>query len=223
MLVTVLIDNAWKGAEAAEKIQIAVEDHTTIQDLLNAAGYEMADLSHYYRFSRPFAWSQEVLPYLFCKGKVLYDVQYADATVSDFFKTHGIDDATLRIVVGYPQAGGPGFLELGQLWDRVYPVLEQVVTVVGMAQIAGSAVKRICDFFRKRKRRPQAVFDIVFSRKQWNASELSEMLELPYDQTKELLVVCAYRYDRKKRMYVATEQSAILAKKFADVNVFEID
>lgn len=224
MLVTVLIYNVLKDfGTNEEKIKIDVHDSTTIQDLLNSTEYEIADLSDYYHLSRPFAWSEAVLPYLFSNGHVLYDVLYTEATVSDFIKTHGIHNNTLRIVVGYPQAGGPGFLDLVQLWDNVYPVLEQVVTIAGVAQIVGGAVKWICNFFKKRKLKPQPIFDIVFSRKQWNSSELSEMLELPHDRAKDLLTLCAYQYDKRKMMYIVTEQSSEIRDKLANVKVFDIE
>ena len=221
MLVTALIYSVIEDSEKKVK-KIKIDKNTTIQEFLNSTGYEIADLSPYYKLSQPFAWNQTVLPYLFCDNKIIYDVPYTEAKVFDFIQTHGISNNNIRIFVFQPQAGGPGFVGLVQLWNDVYQVLETTVTIYGCTQIVISAVKWLCNFFKKRKRKPQVIFDIVFSRNQWNNPELSDYLELPRERTKSLLITCGYKYDRRKRMYIATEQSSELKEKLTNLQVFDI-
>ena len=194
----------------------------TVQDLLNQLNCSLADLSDYYELSGAFAWNDFYLPYLETDGGILYDVPYTQARLKDFLVTHHIENGEVHIVTGYPQAGGPGFLELAQIWQQVEPILEQIELILSLGAMAGGVAKGLCSIFKKRKRTPHVCFDIVFSRKAWNHVELGERLELSAEETKNLLRLCGYEYDRKRMQYVQTERVNELKDKLKNVQIHDV-
>ncbi len=222
MEVKIFINNvALENSQTSERTAHA-DENTTVQELLNSIGCEIADLSEYYEFSGIFTWNTECLPYVISYNEILYDVPFSEASLFDFIQTHNIHDNTIRIVVGYPQAGGPGFVELEQLWDQVYPILQQIELILSLGIIASGAAKRLCNLFKKRKRTPHVCFDIVFSRKQWNHFELAKYLKLSDDEAKNLLKLCGYVYDHKQMQYIQSERTDELKQKLTNVQVYDI-
>ena len=66
-------------------------------------------------------------------------------------------------------------------------------------------VKSIGKIFEHRRKAPNTVFDIVYTRSQWNHFELAELLQLEPEYIKHLLKALGYVYDRKKMTYVQSE------------------
>lgn len=194
-----------------------ISETTTIQDLLKKSNDEVADLSHYYPLSGVLSWGNECLPYLFVDGKVLYDVSFRDASVKDFINTHNITNNSIRIVIDTPLAGGFGGEELLDLWNNIYPVLEIIAVLF---TITGFSLKDLfhclSKHFIKKQQPPQTCFEIVISRKQWNANELSGLLEFDVVKTKELLKLCNYSYDRSKQQYIQGEHTNEIIAKLKD-------
>lgn len=201
---------------------LELSEDGTVQDLLDRLGCSLADLSDYYELSGAFAWNDFHLPYLETDGGILYDVPYTQARLKDFLATHHIENGEVHLVTGYPQAGGPGFLELAQIWRQVEPILEQLDLILGLGITASGAIKWICSAFKKRNRTPHVCFDIVFSRKAWNHMELGERLELSAEETKNLLRLCGYEYDRKWMQYVQTERANELKDKLKGVQIHDV-
>lgn len=222
MKIEVLIQNIALEASEIEERKVYVDKNTTIQELLNSINCEIADLSEYYEFSGVFAWNTVYLPYIISNNKILYDVPYSEAYVFDFIKTHGIQDSAIRIVTGYPQAGGPGFIELSQLWEQIYPILEQIELLLSLGAIAVGTAKKLCNLFKKRKRTPQVCFDIVFSRNRWNHFELSDYLHISNMEAKNLLMLCGYEYNHKQLQYIKSNRTDELKQKLTDVQVYDI-
>ena len=201
---------------------VELPDSATVQDLLDRIGSSLADLSNYYELSGAFAWNDFYLPYLETNGDILYDVPYAQAKLTDFLATHHIENGEVRIVAGYPQAGGPGFLELAQIWQQVEPILEQIELLLSLGVTAGGIAKGLCAVLKKKKRTPHVCFDIVFSRKSWNHVELGERLELSAEEAKNLLRLCGYEYDRKRMQYIQTARSDDLKDKLKSIQIHDI-
>lgn len=203
MKISVLFDCGPHTSSKTNRQLFDIDETTTIQDLLNKSDDEIADLSHYYPLSSVLSWGNERLPYLFVNGKVLYDVSFEAASVKDFLSTHSITDNSIRIVIDTPLAGGLGGEELLDLWNNIYPVLEIIAVLF---TITGFNLKDLFHYLRKhfikKQQPPQTCFEIVVSRKQWSANELSSLLELNIVKTKELLKLCNYYYDRSKQQYI---------------------
>lgn len=215
MTVNVLFDCGSHTTSRTRMQSFDINETTTIQDLLiQKSDYDFADLSHYYPLSGMFAWGNEYLPYLFVNGKALFDLSFQDAKVIDFLNTHNITDNSIRIVIDAPYAGGFGGEELLDLWNNIYPVLENIAVLF---TISGFNLKDLFHYlskhFVKKQQPPQTCFEIVISRKQWSASELSSLLELSIDKTKELLKLCNYYYDRSKQQYVQGEHTNEIIEK----------
>lgn len=202
---------------------VEANDNMTIQELLDEANTGWADLSDYYPLSGVFAWNDAVLPYLFTDGKVSYDIAFENAKVKDFLSTHNICDNTIRVTTGYPWAGGPGFLELVQIWDNIYPYLEAIAVLV---TITGVSLKELYSYLRKRflkkEQPPQTCFDIVFSRRYWNASELAELLDIEQERAKELLKLLDYSYDRTQMQYIQGERTKEIKEQLMNAEVRDV-
>lgn len=217
MKIDVLFDCGLYTSSKTSRQLLNIDETTTIQDLLKKGDDEIADLSHYYPLSGILSWGNECLPYLFVNGKVLYDVSFDAARVKDFLATHNITDNSLRIVIDTPLAGGFGGEELSELWNNIYPVLEAIAVLF---TITGFNLKdlfhSLSKHFIKKQQPPQTCFEIVISRKQWNANELSNLLEFNVVKTKELLKLCDYYYDRSKQQYVQGEHTNEIIEKLND-------
>lgn len=196
---------------------IEIDENTTLADAVGAA-----DLSQYYPLSGAFSFNDKIVPYIISGKKVLWNQGYENVKVIDFLKTHNIETGILTARGGYPQAGGPGFLSLVEIWESLYPVLEQIATVAGVAGLALEAWKRIAALFQKKEVPPQPIFDVIYSRKKWNHFELSELLDISPDDAKEFLRVAAYQYDRTIMMYVQQPEAAIVREKIWGVKIHDI-
>ena len=181
----------------------------------------IADLSAYYPLSGRYTWNQQKVPYLIVNGRVRWNVAYADARVRDFLSTLQIPDGTMEARFGYPQAGGPGYKELLEVWESVYPILDQFAAVAGVGSAVYGAGKWLRSRFGKKEVPPHFYFDLMYSRQMWNPSELAELLDIGEDDAKKLLISLAYRYDRSKRMYIQGEKSLELKKKLLEVDVYD--
>jgi len=217
MKINVLFDCGSYASSKTNDQLFDVDETVTIQDLIKKSDDEIADLSHYYPLSGILSWGNECLPYLFVNGKVLYDVPFRDARVKDFLNTHSITNNNIRIVIDTPLAGGFGVEELLDLWNNIYPVLE---TIAVLFTITGFSLKDLFHYlskhFIKKQQPPQTCFEIVISRKQWNANELSNLLDFDVVKTKELLKLCGYYYDRSKQQYVQGEHTNEIIEKLKD-------
>ena len=223
MKLDIVIRNAALDEQAPQKKVIILDDDATIQQLLNAVGCMNADLSHYYPFSGVFTWNDPLLPYLFTDGKAIYFVPFEKAKVKDFLHTHNISDDTIHITTDYPWAGGPGFLPLEEIWESVFPILTIIATFV---TISGFSLRDLFCYlqnhFLPEQQPPQTCFDIIFSRKRWNSSELAELLDLEQERAKELLKAFGYLYVPKQQQYIQGEKSEEIRRKLSDVKALDI-
>lgn len=222
MEIKIQIKNiAMENPEVSECV-VALPENASIQDLIDSIGWGTADLSEYYPLSGVFSWNSSYVPYLFVNGKVEYDVLFESAHIKDFIYTHNISDNTIKVVVGYPWAGGPGFLELKEIWGHVWPCIEAIAVV---CTISGFSLKDLYNYLRTKfmdkGQPPHTCFDIVFSRKQWNALELAKLLDVDVDKAKDLLALCDYQYDRKQQQYMQSNHTEECKKKLTEVQVYD--
>jgi len=199
-----------------------IDDNTTLQELFDRAEQSLADLSEYYYLSGPFSFNSTYLPFIInAGGKVEWNVRYKDAKVKDFITTHKIKDKIIISKIGYPQAGGPGFKEFIQLWNLIYPIFDQFVTVVGLGAIIINAGKWVHSLFAKKNIPPQSHFDLIYSRENWNHFELAELLGISKEDAKQLLKLFGYSYDNSKTLYVQQPISLQLREKLSKINVLD--
>lgn len=194
-------------------------ENTSIQELFQNFGYEdRVDLSEYYPLGRDFCWCKNYLPYLFIDGKVSYDVRFCDSKVTDFLTTHNVADNTIRVTVDLPWAGAVDTSELVAFWNAIYPTLEQVAVICSLTGFnLGSLFSFLRNHFIKEKQPPQTCFDIIFSRNQWNSSELSELLDIEQEKAKEVLKLLDYQYDKTKMQFIQGEHTKEIYEKLLNV------
>ena len=209
-----------------KQFSFEVDASTTIQTLIERADYSLGDVSDYYPFSKVWSHNNFFVPYLFTQDGLQYDVAYDDVKVVDFLNTHQISNGKLCITTGYPQAGGPGYLELAEIWDATYPILEQLAVVLGITGLSlhsfVSGIRWLCKHFKKEKRTPQCCFDIVYSRKYWNHHELASYLDIPADNTKHLLRALGYEYNKKQKLYIQGDSVARIKQKLHCIEIYDV-
>lgn len=206
-----------------EKVhEIDIDENLSVQDMLDTIKCGFADLSDYYPLSGVFSWNDGYFPYIFTGRRILFNVPFRDASVSDFLKTHNILGSELHIVTRAAQAGGPGFLP----WEEIWDMLNKIAIICTISGVSIFSVKsffdRIRSRFVKRNVSPHALHDILFSRSCWNHNELAELLDMPLEETKYLLKGFGYVYDRKTMMYVPGEHAPEIKEKIQGLQVHDI-
>ena len=93
---------------------------------------------------------------------------------------------------------------------------------VGESQDQVRRYIRLRNYFMKKGQPPQVCFDIVLSRKQWNHSELSKILDIDPDKTKNLLKLCDYQYDRVQMQYIQGEHAKEIKEKLMSIPCDEL-
>ena len=204
MEIHVLIYDEISGA--TRNCVVEIDKNETMQGLLDILSLSAADLTDYYPFNRSYYRDDDVLPFVFLGKRTLYSVSYRKVKITDFLYTHNITDGTIRLVTGYPGAGGFGFESVRAIWDAVSPVLGTVADICG---ITGFNIKDFWNWlkekFIRRGRTPPTVLDIVYSRDAWNHRELGDRLRIDHEQAKKLLQALGYVYDRSRMQYVQCE------------------
>lgn len=199
------------------------DGNTTIFDLLDNDGVSLVDLSHYYKVSGDFYFEQGIFPYIIdCNGKIRWNSTYSETKVIEFLKTHKIENNYIEAKIWFPLAGGPGAMDLIDIWKLVYPVLEEFVTCYGLISIAGKGYCWIKSLFKTDIVPPHTYFDLIYSRSLWNHFELAETLDIDSAKAKEMLKVLGYEYDRKKLMFVQQPSSHVLREKISKINILDI-
>lgn len=208
-----------------EKIVInyEIDSNTTLTQLFNAVGYPHADLSEYYPLSGVFSFNESFLPYIINKnGKIDWSINYENVTVVDFINTHRIENFTIVSKTGYPQCGGPGFKDIVEIWNMVYPVIDQFMTLFGAVSLGRSVKEWFESKLQKSDRMPQTFFDLIYSRDCWNHTELADLLEIEYEESKQLLKFLNYSYDNSRKMYIQQPGSIELREKLSSIEVRDI-
>lgn len=201
-----------------------IDASTTLSQLFESAEEWFADLSEYYYLSGVFSFNTPCIPYVIdSNGIVKWDVLFQDTKVADFVSTHKIENGTIIAKVGYVQAGGPGFIELAEIWSLIYPIIEQFVTLIGLSTIVGGAGKWVHSLLKKKAVPPQSYFDLIFSRQQWNHFEFAKKLEIEPDKAKQLLKIFGYKYCSSEMSYIQQENSLALREKLSQINVLDIN
>jgi hypothetical protein len=161
--------------------------------------------------------NEEVLPYLIIKGRVEWNIPYSEALLSDFLRTHHINDKDgFRIVTGMPLSGGLGLPEITELWDMaikyVVPILSIPALIEGVLALKDRMKKTIS---KQRIPTPLTISEFILSKGKWNYHDLARFLGL-YEQSeiaKGLLKLLGYKWDPRLQMYVITKDCSSKAKK----------
>ena len=188
MNITVVIKNIAMDFPTVTEKKVEISPDSSIQDLLDKVNSSLADLSDYYEFSGDFSWNTSSFPYKVSNGIVVDEPLFSETTIQEFFDTHAISDNTVHITVGYPQAGGPGFLDIAEIWNNTWHVLEAISVLCTLSGVnIPQIIAKFGDYVLKKNRKPQIAFDIIYSRDCWNHFELAELLEMSCEETKNLL------------------------------------
>jgi hypothetical protein len=166
------------------------------------------DFERYYRV-RDINCQEGTVPFIISNGHVRWLPSVHSVSIADFFSTHNIESNEIYIRHGWPAAGGIGWLDIPTLWEDVYRVLLYASPLIAAGQITVPALRRLVSRLHE-KASPGSVFSLVASRHRWTAIDLAELTNLPQDESKRLLVMCGYKYDKHCRMYCQTPEAEAL-------------
>ena len=203
----VVIYNIYEKTTSEYEVQIS--DETTIQDLMDITGCGLPTFPDYYPFCHYSVLDDVWIPFIINSNNELqFEVPYKNVTVKEFIGTHRINNDTIRMVTGYPQAGGIELEYWLEMWNYVYPYIEQVQVAVTV----GIGLKRVIDVIKKKfiekKQPPQASFDIIYTSSQWDLNELASLLELEKSEAEILLKGFGFEYDSETGFYKAIKNEA---------------
>lgn len=153
------------------------------------------------------------MPYVLVDGKLQWDVQFRDVTVRQFIGTYNIVDGKINVKTGYPAVSGAGLTMLDDVWklflDDILPAIIDICEIVNACDV----IKRIFVSLRNKVREeqgkdvfPDAFTDAIYRKNAWNHFELSKELGKEVEETKNLLKGLGYSWDRKKLLYVISEE-----------------
>lgn len=185
---------------------IKINHDTTIKAMLDMARLKHADLSHYYGIYRVY-YARQLLPYVLTEARLDWLVPYTDATVIDFMHTHGIDDNTITIEVGIPEAGGWELLSVAdKMWELA---IRLIVTIQFMYYLTRWIYRLILARKLKNEKnkfnmQPDALFSLILSKDEWDINYFSKLTGFDVQTSKILIKVCGYQLDKKTRLYRKT-------------------
>ena len=144
---------------------------------------------------------------------------YSDILVEDFFKTHQIQNSIIYIETGYPLAGGLGSNEILEMWQNIYPWLDQVATVLGIGSAILNIVKTLIRKHIKQDHTPMDLVDLIYSRRQWNHNELAQYLETDSEKAKDMLHLFGFVYNRQIMLFVPGPDFEMIKETFMKVDI----
>lgn len=108
-------------------------------------------------------------------------------------------------------ADGSGF-EIVQVWNTIYPYLDQLGTIVGLTGAAigvGSWMKRrLGDTYT-----PKQFIEIITDRKIWNVHELALRLGITEDESRDLLKGLGYKWNENCSRFWKTNKTVEIIEK----------
>ena len=163
------------------------------------------EFERYYRV-RDINCREGTVPFIISNGRVSWTPSVQTVTVADFLATHSIESNEIYIRHGWAAAGGIGWIDIPTLWEDVYHLFVFASPLIAAGQVSIPALRWIVNRLRD-KASPGSVFALVASRPRWTAIDLAELADLSPDESKKLLQLCRYEYDRHTHMYSETPGS----------------
>lgn len=198
-----------------EEYNVQVNPKTTMRDLLDIMNCGLPTFPDYYPHCHNHVLDDIDIPFIFTKdNQVLFNVRYEDALIMDFIRTHDINNKTIRVVTGFPQAGGPGTADLIEAWNLVYPYLHQLADMCTLGGLIWDVYNVIKQRFIKDKQPPEIFFDVISAKDIWDAGELAKRLKLKKSDAEVLLKTFGYAYD--ERGYFARTKESQNVKRIID-------
>lgn len=210
---------------------VEVPDTITIRELIElpALGHPLGaiDYSRYYPVLTPNLLFSHEIPYFLENGRVRWMVDDHAVTVREFLAAHPVEGNRLYLNWWLPFGGGPGWVDIITAWQRTYEVLEKFDVVGDSTVIVVQIIRATRNRLQRTRHRsghrrvrrkslqglqdvwPSHVFDFIGTRTEWNASELTDMINngITQDAVKHLLASVQYRFDAHRQMYVSTART----------------
>lgn len=198
--------NVWSEEK---KLKISFNNNTTLDTLLRMIGHPDAeiDFTKYYIFNNEYCHAHRCLPYLISENVAVWFPKYNESNVVDFIKTLNSEKNKIYLSIQASKANGPDLFTIAEMWDKYFPVIAKYSSVIGSVAGTVTVVKWLKSIFTSKRIPPSSVFELIFSRKAWNHFELSQVLQIDVDNTKNLLQAVGYQWDKKEMMYIQTAQS----------------
>ncbi len=166
----------------------------------------------------------KVLPYLLVNNILQCDVEYQDARLIDFIKTHNISDE-VHININYAEIGDAIFFkDIIELWDVFLPILSQLADIIGIYGAGRLIFSKLSKKFKKNNIPPNYLMDFTYNKNYWNPFEYSKYLGISFDDSKNLIKGFGYKWDRKTQLYMITDtEKDRFLKLFNNINYNKVN
>lgn len=213
------IERYVNGSYIPEIYSIEYKDEDTLEKIKRME-YASISFNEYYNDKISILVAlEDTLPFIIKNnGKVEWDVNLNTVLIKEFINTHKINiNDGIYLEYGYIQAGGPGLVgTLLDLWEDIYPFLEVVATIGGVAQF----VIWIKNIFKNKIPHPHSVINFIYNENKWNYIILSEKINFNQEDTKNLLLALGYRWNNSQKTYCISDE--IKLDKIAKINKINI-
>jgi len=118
------------------------------------------------------------------------------------------DNDTIQTLIA-TQAGGCDIIEL---WNEIYPYLDQIGTMLGIAGAAIGFGAWLKGKFGK-SHPPKLITDVVTDKELWNVHELAITLDITDEDAKKVLIGFGYKWDRRYSLYYKTDKTVEIIEK----------
>lgn len=197
-----------KTGEDEKIIEFAYAKDSTFKDLLNTFTYRDYVLSSNLNIVVCYKYIKYIIS---TDNKIYWNMKFEDIKIIDYLNTF----QELPYIWLDPMGLGSTGFDYEEVWRIFIEVIESawvLLGVYGNFQTGMSLGKAIFNYFKKINNKSEIPFtsdtylDAIYSRNKWNAMELSEMLELDKEYTKDLLKIIGYEYNNNHKMYVLDEK-----------------
>lgn len=199
-----------KQGEDEKIIEFAYTKDSTFKDLLNTFTYRDYVLGSNSNIVVGFKY----IKYIICTDnkKIYWNIKFEDIKIVDYLNTF---QELPCIWFDPPAIGAAAGFDNEEVWKIFIGIIEKAWTLLSVysnVQTGVSLGKTLFNYFKKINNKSEIPFtsdtylDAIYSRKKWNAMELSEMLELDKEYTKDLLKIIGYEYNNNYKMYVLDEK-----------------
>ena len=109
------------------------------------------------------------------------------------------------------------------MWESAKPVFEAVAIFCSISGISVMMIiERICNLFKKRRQKPQTIFDIVYRKQMWNHHELAALLEIEPERAKDILKLLGYQYDNSRKLYTQKDNIEDIKRELTQIKSLDI-
>ena len=214
-----------KDRDSIEVAFIDVSEIATIEDIINELKYRghisdgRVNFSSHYSIICPRALWDNIL-YVISDGKVIWNPNYEDVKVSDYFSTFKIEDRSITVLHGSEiEIGNGSYIPTAiELWESV---ILFIVTLDYLSRFYKWFAALILKYKTKAKKlemSPDEILSLIISKEQWYIDELIQLTNKDKLTIETMLGICGYCNHKKQNVYLRTDNTDVFIERFERID-----